>query len=252
MPAVARRQFPLALLRPVLRRAGAESYMCRLRIPNGILTHWQFAGLADLAERYGGGYAMSPRAPICRCAKSRRRTPSRDRGDPGSRPVLARLRRRQHPQRHRHADRRHRSAGTDRHPPLRARMALSTSSTTARCTGCRASSTSPSTAAAASPRWKTPTTSASRRSRSAKASASSRASGSGSCSAASPATRISRATPASSSGRTEATRSPTPSCASSSTRRPHQPQQGAAQICARRLGRGEVPRRGRGEARPRR
>ena len=33
------------------------SYMCRLRIPNGILTHWQFAGIADLAERYGGGYA---------------------------------------------------------------------------------------------------------------------------------------------------------------------------------------------------
>jgi ferredoxin-nitrite reductase len=34
-----------------------NSYMCRLRIPNGILTHWQFAGLADLADRHGGGYA---------------------------------------------------------------------------------------------------------------------------------------------------------------------------------------------------
>jgi ferredoxin-nitrite reductase len=33
------------------------SYMCRLRIPNGILKHWQFAGIADLAERHGGGYA---------------------------------------------------------------------------------------------------------------------------------------------------------------------------------------------------
>src|SRR6516162_7364998 len=33
-----------------------KAYMCRLRIPNGILKHWQFAGLADLAERYGGGY----------------------------------------------------------------------------------------------------------------------------------------------------------------------------------------------------
>ncbi|MBV9628504.1 MAG: NirA family protein [Xanthobacteraceae bacterium] len=32
------------------------SYMCRLRIPNGILKHWQFSGLADLAEQYGGGY----------------------------------------------------------------------------------------------------------------------------------------------------------------------------------------------------
>jgi ferredoxin-nitrite reductase len=34
-----------------------DSYMCRLRIPNGILSHWQFAGVADLAERFGGGYA---------------------------------------------------------------------------------------------------------------------------------------------------------------------------------------------------
>jgi ferredoxin-nitrite reductase len=34
-----------------------SSYMCRLRIPNGILTHWQFAGVADIAERHGGGYA---------------------------------------------------------------------------------------------------------------------------------------------------------------------------------------------------
>ena len=83
------------------------------------------AGLADLAERYGGGY----------CARHHARQPAdpRDRGqergrhgrgDPGSRPVLARLRRRQHPQRHRHADGRHRSAGTDRHAALRARMAF--------------------------------------------------------------------------------------------------------------------------------
>jgi ferredoxin-nitrite reductase len=34
-----------------------NSYMCRLRVPNGILKHWQLAGLADLAERYGGGYS---------------------------------------------------------------------------------------------------------------------------------------------------------------------------------------------------
>jgi ferredoxin-nitrite reductase len=33
------------------------SYMARLRIPNGILTHWQFAGMADAATRFGGGYA---------------------------------------------------------------------------------------------------------------------------------------------------------------------------------------------------
>ena len=34
-----------------------NSYMCRLRMPNGILKAAQFAGVADLAERYGGGYA---------------------------------------------------------------------------------------------------------------------------------------------------------------------------------------------------
>jgi ferredoxin-nitrite reductase len=34
-----------------------NSYMCRLRLPNGILKHWQLTGVADLAEAYGGGYA---------------------------------------------------------------------------------------------------------------------------------------------------------------------------------------------------
>src|SRR5499433_4343728 len=33
------------------------AYMCRLRIPNGILKHWQFAGVGDVAERYAGGYS---------------------------------------------------------------------------------------------------------------------------------------------------------------------------------------------------
>ncbi|HXX07923.1 MAG TPA: NirA family protein [Pseudolabrys sp.] len=33
------------------------SYMCRLRIPNGILKHWHLSGLANLAERYAGGYS---------------------------------------------------------------------------------------------------------------------------------------------------------------------------------------------------
>ncbi|SFJ79318.1 NirA family protein [Bradyrhizobium sp. Gha] len=32
------------------------SYMARLRIPNGILKHWQMSGLADIAESCGGGY----------------------------------------------------------------------------------------------------------------------------------------------------------------------------------------------------
>ena len=31
--------------------------MCRLRIPNGVLTHWQFAGLADLADAHAGPYS---------------------------------------------------------------------------------------------------------------------------------------------------------------------------------------------------
>ncbi len=34
-----------------------DSYMCRLRIHNGILKQWQFAAIADLADRDGGGYA---------------------------------------------------------------------------------------------------------------------------------------------------------------------------------------------------
>ena len=33
------------------------SYMCRIRVPNGILQHWQFAGIADLADAHGGGYS---------------------------------------------------------------------------------------------------------------------------------------------------------------------------------------------------
>ena len=33
-----------------------DSYMCRLRIPNGILKHWQFTGLADLAEKLCGPF----------------------------------------------------------------------------------------------------------------------------------------------------------------------------------------------------
>jgi ferredoxin-nitrite reductase len=33
-----------------------NSYMCRLRIPNGLLTHWQLAGLADICEAHAGGY----------------------------------------------------------------------------------------------------------------------------------------------------------------------------------------------------
>jgi ferredoxin-nitrite reductase len=34
-----------------------NSFMCRLRMPNGILNHWQMSGLALLAETHGGGYS---------------------------------------------------------------------------------------------------------------------------------------------------------------------------------------------------
>lgn len=33
-----------------------DSFMCRLRIPNGILNAWQMRGLAEAAEAFGGGY----------------------------------------------------------------------------------------------------------------------------------------------------------------------------------------------------
>ena len=102
-----------------------DSYMCRLRMPNGILKHWQIRGL--------GRPRRALRRRLFACHDARQPADPRDRaeergrdgrGDPGSRALLARLRRRQHPQRHRHADRRHRSAGIDRHAALRARMAL--------------------------------------------------------------------------------------------------------------------------------
>jgi ferredoxin-nitrite reductase len=42
-----------------------NSFMCRLRMPNSILRHWQFTGLADLAESCGGGYShVTTRANI--------------------------------------------------------------------------------------------------------------------------------------------------------------------------------------------
>ena len=78
--------------------------MCRLRIPNGILTHWQFAGIADLAERYGGGYAhVTTRANLQIREIEAKNAVAMVEAHPGPRAVLARLRRRQHPQRHRHA-----------------------------------------------------------------------------------------------------------------------------------------------------
>ena len=85
--------------------------MCRLRIHNGILTHWQFAGMADLAEKYAGGYShVTTRANL-----QLREIPARH-GidliesiiDPGA--LLEGIGFRQYPQRHRRCDRRHRAA----------------------------------------------------------------------------------------------------------------------------------------------
>ena len=53
------------LTRILAKSNGDASRMCRLRIPNGIVKAQQFAGLADLAERYGGGYThVTTRANI--------------------------------------------------------------------------------------------------------------------------------------------------------------------------------------------
>ena len=34
-----------------------DSFMCRLRLPNGVVAAHKFTAIADLAERFGGGYA---------------------------------------------------------------------------------------------------------------------------------------------------------------------------------------------------
>jgi ferredoxin-nitrite reductase len=34
-----------------------DSFMCRMRVPGGILKHWQFAEIASLAERFAGAYS---------------------------------------------------------------------------------------------------------------------------------------------------------------------------------------------------
>ena len=93
--------------------------------PNGILTHWQFC--RRRRSRRALRRRLRARDDARQSADARGRAEERrrhDRGDPGPRPVLARLGRRQYSQRHRHADGRHRSAGTDRHAAVRARVAF--------------------------------------------------------------------------------------------------------------------------------
>ena len=131
--AVAGGQFPLALLWPVLCRAGAGF----LHVPPADPERHPQA----LAVCGAGRSRRAPVRAVLPCHHPRQSAGPRnsaearggaDRGHPGSRPVLARLRRRQHPQRHGHADRRDRSAGTARHPRNMPANGTITSSTTAR------------------------------------------------------------------------------------------------------------------------
>ena len=54
-----------------------NSYMCRLRIPNGILKHGNSRGSPISPSAMAAVMPMSRPAPTCRCAKSRRRMRSR-------------------------------------------------------------------------------------------------------------------------------------------------------------------------------
>ena len=94
-----------------------DSFMCRLRIPNGILSAWQFRGLADAADAYGGGYAdVTTRANLQIREIGAAHAVDLLNAVQALGLTVARLGRRQHPQHHRQPDRRHRPAGTDRHP----------------------------------------------------------------------------------------------------------------------------------------
>ena len=153
-------------LRPVLRGAGAELLHVPAahpeRHPDALAVRRPRRSRRALWRRLRArDHARQSADPRDR-AEERRRA---GRGDPGSRAVLARLRRRQHPQRHRHADRRHRSAGADRHPALCARMALPHPQRSLALRPAAQVQRRASTAPASSRCWRTPTTSASRRSR---------------------------------------------------------------------------------------
>ena len=85
--------------------------------PAGSSPSYQFGGVADVAETYGGGYAdVTTRANL-----QIREITADDAVDVLDGAARAghhqpRLRGRQHPQRHRQPDRGHRPAGADRHP----------------------------------------------------------------------------------------------------------------------------------------
>ena len=214
------------------RRPGLQVPRAVLRRPGPGLVHvpaadarrhrspsHQFRGVARIAEECGGGYAdVTTRANL-----QIREIPADDgrgRADGAARPGhrQPRLRGRQHPQRHRQPDRRHRPAGADRHPAAAPGRCTTTSSTTARCTACRASSTSPSTAAGPISALEDTNDIGFTAVRVGEGKVGpGRASTSGCSSAASPGTRTSPATRACCSRPTSASRSPRRSSASSSS-----------------------------------
>ncbi len=103
-----------------------DSYMCRLRIPNGILKHWQFAGLADLVEKLCGPFChVTTRANLQVREIPPKNAVALIEGIQDLGLCSRGYRRRQHPQRHGHADGRDRSAGAVGYPRICARVALS-------------------------------------------------------------------------------------------------------------------------------
>ena len=192
-----RRQFSLALSRPVLRGAGAEL----LHVPPAHPERHSHALAAGGRRRHRR--ALLPR--LCACHHARQPAGARDRRRATPSPCWktwprsAWWPRARAPTTSATSPARPRPASTRRScstpAPMRGRGTI-TSSTTARCTACRASSTSASTAAALFRCWRTPTTSPSRRCGWATARPSSRACGSGWGWAASPGIRTSRGRPA--------------------------------------------------------
>ena len=224
-----------------------DAFMCRLRMPNGILNAHQLRGIADIAEHrrrrlrrcHDARQSADPRDRRGRClggADRRCRIWASPRAAPA--PTISAT----SPAAPRPGSIR-RSSSTP--GPWRARSII-TSSITASFTACRASSTSPSTAAARSACSRTPMTSASPPSGSTTAPESHRASISACSWAASPATAISPAIAGvlldAGAMRAHGGRG---GARLHRVGRPHRPQARAAQICARCLGYREIHGRGR-------
>ena len=248
----ARRQFPLALFRPVLRRADAIEL-------HDAVAHPQWRPVARAVCRLG-----RPRRALWRrlraCDDARQYPDARDRADgrdgdrrsgAGPRPMFARLRRRQYPQRHRRRDGGDRSAGAYRYAAAGAGMAFP----------------HPQRPLADRPAAQVQRRLRRRRPRSPTLEETNdigfQAVRVGEGAGVEPGVWF-RVVIGGITGHRDLARDVGVVCRAGGMhgdrrrdragvhrqRRPHRPRQGAAQICARRLGRGEIPRRGRGQARP--